>query len=35
MNDPFKDEAPAVSPKLNIISAGEDNPKVCTGACEG
>jgi hypothetical protein len=32
MNDPFKDEAPAVSPKVNIIKAGEDS--VCV-SCEG
>jgi hypothetical protein len=34
ITDPFGDEK-AISPKLNIIKAGEDNPKVCVGACEG
>lgn len=35
ITDPFKSEAPAVSPKFNIIAAGDENPKVCVGSCEG
>lgn len=34
-SDPFSDDSPAVSSKVKVYGAGEENPKVCTTSCEG
>jgi len=34
-SDLFGGDKPAVSSNLKVFGAGEENPKVCTTACEG
>jgi len=34
-DDLFEGDKPAINSKVKVYGAGEDNPKVCTTACEG